>query len=173
MGQAKRSDDVELRLREVSDDLQVFFRRKLGAGPDSEDMVHDTLIRLLRQPVQGRDLSNAFVFTVAKNLLRDRFRKLRVRTHFDRDAAVDVQELLSSGSEAFDAERVLIGKQAVAELTAALGELSERTRYIFLLYRLEGWSHRRIAEHFGISTSAVEKNVAKALLHLTKRTSSR
>ncbi len=173
MGQAKPSDDNELRLREISAGLQVFFRRKLGTGADADDMVHDTLVRLLRQPVQSRDLSNAFVFTVAKNLLRDRFRKLRVRTHFDREAALDVQEMLSAGSVAFDAERVLIGKEGVAQLIAALRELSDRTRHIFLLYRVEGWSHREIAVHFGISASAVEKNVAKALVHLTKRTSSR
>jgi RNA polymerase sigma-70 factor (ECF subfamily) len=58
---------------------------------------------------------------------------------------------------------------ALADVVAAIEELSERTRAIFYLYRLENLKIREIAEFYGISGSAVEKHVSKALLHLAQR----
>jgi RNA polymerase sigma-70 factor (ECF subfamily) len=46
--------------------------------------------------------------------------------------------------------------------------LGERTQAIFYLYRLENLKIREIAAIYGISASAVEKQVSKALLHLTR-----
>ena len=46
---------------------------------------------------------------------------------------------------------------------AALGALPERTRTIFLLYRVEELCYREIAEQLGISIPAVQKHMAKAL----------
>ena len=52
---------------------------------------------------------------------------------------------------------------------AALREAPERTRSIFLLYRVEQMKKRDIAETYGISTSAVDKHLMKAMAHLWKR----
>jgi len=51
----------------------------------------------------------------------------------------------------------------------AMRELTERRRTILILCRIEGMSHPQIAKHLGISVSAVEKHVAKALRHLMER----
>ena len=48
----------------------------------------------------------------------------------------------------------------------ALDELGERTRDIFMMYRLEKMKHRDIAALYGITVSAVEKHIAKAGVHL-------
>ena len=53
-----------------------------------------------------------------------------------------------------------------------LDGLPPRTRAMFYLYRLEKLKIREIADLYGISASAVEKQVAKALLHLTRGLSS-
>ena len=47
--------------------------------------------------------------------------------------------------------------------------LSERTRDIFILARIEHMHQRDIAKLFGISVSAVEKHVMKALSQIGKR----
>ncbi len=65
---------------------------------------------------------------------------------------------------------VLEGKQSLELLLAALRELPERTRNAFLLVRLSStcamprWPHG-----WGISVSAVEKHVLKAMAHLLER----
>jgi len=66
-------------------------------------------------------------------------------------------------------ERVLSNQQQLATIVTALGELAERTRDIFVLCRLENMKHAQIAELLGISVSAVEKHLSKALAHLARR----
>jgi RNA polymerase sigma-70 factor (ECF subfamily) len=66
-------------------------------------------------------------------------------------------------------ERVLNSKQELHVVVAALQELSERTRDVFMLDRLEHLKHGEIAQIFGISVSAVEKHVSKAVAHLARR----
>ena len=73
------------------------------------------------------------------------------------------------GVEPIDPERVLAGRQSLGQIAAALREAPERTRAIFLLYRVEQMKKRDIAETYGISTSAVDKHLMKAMAHLWKR----
>jgi RNA polymerase sigma-70 factor (ECF subfamily) len=47
-----------------------------------------------------------------------------------------------------------------------LQSLSFRTQQIFIMHRLEGHSCTQVAAHFGISVSAVEKHIARAVLAL-------
>ena len=70
-----------------------------------------------------------------------------------------------------DPERVLIGKESIQGLIEALNGLHEETRDTFLLCRLEHMTHRELAELYGISVSAVEKRIAKALAHIAMRAS--
>ena len=48
-------------------------------------------------------------------------------------------------------------------ISITLGDLSERTREIFLLNRQEGLRYREIAERLSISVKTVEANMGKAL----------
>ncbi len=50
----------------------------------------------------------------------------------------------------------------------ALGALSEKTRHIFILRRLEQMKCEDIASFYGVSVSAVEQHITKALAHLAK-----
>ena len=68
-----------------------------------------------------------------------------------------------------DHERLLIIRENLTEVLACLDELGERTKNIFILFRLEGMRHKGIAAFYGISISTVEKHVMTAVLHLTKR----
>jgi RNA polymerase sigma-70 factor (ECF subfamily) len=53
-------------------------------------------------------------------------------------------------------------RQLAALLQDAIARLPERTRETFLLARQHGLSHAEIAEVMRISTSTVEKNLARA-----------
>src|SRR3546814_18012524 len=69
-------------------------------------------------------------------------------------------------------ERVLLGQDALQQVLAALAELNERTRDIYILFRLENIRQREIASLYGISQSTVEKEVMRATLHLARCTRS-
>ena len=66
-------------------------------------------------------------------------------------------------------ERVLLGEATLAEVLHALDELSDLTRSIFILFRLESMKQKDIAALYGIGRSTVEKHVMKAVLHLVTR----
>ena len=61
---------------------------------------------------------------------------------------------------------MLQGRQALATVLKALKQLPERTRTIFILFRLEGIRQREIADLLGVSVRTVELHVIKASVHL-------
>ena len=58
------------------------------------------------------------------------------------------------------------GNEAIAAILVSLGELPERTRRVFVLRRIEGMQQKVAARRLGISVSAVEKHMIKAIRHL-------
>ena len=59
-------------------------------------------------------------------------------------------------------------REALGLVSRALAGLSQRSREILLLFRLERMRKRDIADSFGISVSAVDKHLIKATAHLTR-----
>lgn len=152
--------------------LMSFFLRRVRDPAEAEDLTQDVFIRLLsaaaRQPIEDVE---ALVFVTAGNLLKDRGRKTVRRGEAGR-AAIDpvlVSEVTREFVEDRTPERVLLARESYAEVLAALNELGQRTRDIYVLFRLEGMKQRDIAGLFGIARSTVEKEVMKATLHLALR----
>jgi len=75
----------------------------------------------------------------------------------------------ASWVEERDPDRVLQARQSLATVMAALRALPERTRTIFILFRLEGMKQREIADVLGISVRTVELHVIRASVHLRER----
>jgi RNA polymerase sigma factor (sigma-70 family) len=153
--------------------LISFFLRRVRDSAEAEDLTQQAFLRLMNA-VQRGEVENveAFLFTIAGNLVRDHHRR-SARRNVDATVSVDgelIDALTDEMVEDRSPERVLIGRQSVADVLQALGELDERTRDIFILFRLENMKQRDIAALYGISQSTVEKHVAKAAVHLaTKR----
>jgi RNA polymerase sigma-70 factor (ECF subfamily) len=151
--------------------LMSFFLRRVGDAAEAEDLTQDVFIRLLgaaeRQPIEDVE---ALVYVTAGNLLKDRGRKATRRG--EARGVIDpalVSEVAREFTEDRDPERVLLGRESYAEVLAALDELGQRTRDIYVLFRLENMKQKEIAALFGIARSTVEKEVMKATLHLALR----
>jgi RNA polymerase sigma-70 factor (ECF subfamily) len=152
--------------------LMSFFVRRVGNRSDAEDLTQEVFIRLLAEGQRDDiDDAEAFVFKVAANLLRDRGRKLSIRSgaqlvEVDHRLVSEVsREFLETG----DPERTTLARESVADVFKALAELGERTRDIYVLFRLEGMKQREIGALYGLTAKAVEKHVMRANLHLTVR----
>nr|WP_237486660.1 sigma-70 family RNA polymerase sigma factor [Pelagerythrobacter marinus] len=146
--------------------LRAFFARRLDSLEEVDDHVQEVFCRLCTLE-EGKRPENpqAYVFQVAANLLRDRARRAMTRDAFTRQYALDNKDQV----EELSPDRVLQGKQAVRALRAALEELPERTRTVFLLHRFEGYKYREIARRLGISASSVEKHMMSAIRHVVER----
>ena len=150
--------------------LWAFFQRRAPNRSDIDDLVQDVFVRLAArdspEPVQNL---GAYVVRTAVSVLADRSRRSRAR-RADLHVVFDPDE---HGVEDFNPERVLSGRQELDLAVAALLSLPERTRNVFILRRLEGMRHGEIAARLGISVSAVEKHMVKAVQHLRSALESR
>ena len=150
-----------------------FFKRRLNNKAEAEDLTQEVFIRLMRHPDQngGRSI-DAYIFKIAANVLKDWLRHLmsrRANAHFTITDIGESDNVLPGMIEDRHPERVLYGKQSLKDVEEALDALGSRTREIFLLSRMENIPHRDIAGLYGISVSAVEKHVIKAVAYMSAK----
>ncbi len=144
-----------------------FFLRRVGSRAEAEDLTQQVFLRLFHGAERG-DVENpaAFVFRIAANLLHDRRRTaVRHGEHLAIDEAL-LARFHGAGVEESTPERVLLAKESLAEVLRTLDALGDRTRDMFILFRLENMKQQDIAALYGCSRSTVEKHVMKAVLHL-------
>lgn len=144
--------------------LMAFFMRRAASHSDAEDMTQELFAKLAVAETGAMDNADAYIFQMAANLLRDRGRREKVRANYRASIHAGSVDL-----EPLDPARVLLGRESLGEVSDALRELPERTRAIFLLFRLEGMKQSELAALYGVSVSAVQKHIFKAMTHLTKR----
>lgn len=150
--------------------LLAFFGRRVGDPGEAEDLTQEVFIRLARNADVPHTNLQAYVFVTAANLLRDRARsRFSHRASFHASLDDPNAKSLQGLAEERDPERVLAAKDTLRQFINGLEGLGERTRDIFVLARIEHMSQRDIAKLFGISVSAVEKQIVKALNHLSAR----
>jgi len=153
---------LESRYRPVL--IAYFFNRGVLLS-DAEDLVQEVFVRVMRTDLSAVRDVQAFVFHVAGNLLRDRYRRSKTRVDF----LVELETLDGRDVEALDPFRRLAGQEQLRIVDQSLSELSPKTRSIFTRARIEGISVADIALEEGISVRAVHKHVAKAMAHLLSK----
>jgi RNA polymerase sigma factor (sigma-70 family) len=141
---------------------RFFLSYRLNAA-DADDLTQDVFVRLAG--LHGHtDLlkPEAFVFTLARNLVRDRARRLHTRAALHSVALDDID----LSCERPTPDQYLESQQLLARADRTLAALKPRTREAFVLHRVHGESYATIAAHMDISVSMVEKHIMSALLAL-------
>jgi RNA polymerase sigma factor (sigma-70 family) len=157
--------------------LRNFIRRRVPDREDAEDLLQDVFFELVEayRLVKPIEEVGAWLFRVARNRIIDRFRKkgsvsLPVTPNPDDAEDGDVssiEDLLPSpdaGPEAAYARGVLLD-----ELDAALDELPEEQRFVFVAHELEGRSFRELATETRLSVNTLLSRKRYAVLHLRRR----
>lgn len=146
--------------------LVRYFHKRLRNAGEVEDLVQEVFLRLARQrELSAVRLVEPYLFQVASHVLTDHARSAAVRHVQDRESF----EEDTYSSEVGAPEAVLADRQDVDRALEALAELPEKTRMIFMLRRWEELPNAEIARTMGMSVSAVEKHITKALIHLKER----
>ncbi|HEY4030072.1 MAG TPA: sigma-70 family RNA polymerase sigma factor [Caulobacteraceae bacterium] len=145
---------------------RALLRRVASAtrADDAEDLLHAAFVKL--QEYRDRaTITNpaAYLVRTAVNLAHDEHRGPAAREGRLRTDPIGLVDDMPLQDEVFAARARLVRVQR------ALGELSPRTRQVFLMHRLERMKYREIADQLGITVSAVEKHIAKAALFLAER----
>jgi RNA polymerase sigma-70 factor (ECF subfamily) len=146
--------------------LISFFRRRCKNLAQAEDLAQDVILRTLDRQWGTVEEAKGYVFRTAANLWCDQQRRQialgGTELRWDENIVSDV-------SGGISIERVLLSEEELHRVDAALLQLSERTRDVFVLNRLEQMKNSQIATMLGISESAVEKHMTKALAHLARQ----
>ena len=161
---AIREEDLRAWMVEYGPALRRYFERRVGAA-EAEDLVQDVFLHLQARAVGGAvDNVERYLFRIAGNVLVSRHRHRTSRGFALTDALDEALEPALTIS----AERVLIGKQDVARVIAAMQSLPPRTREAFIFHRFGEMTYPAIAKRMGISVSAVGQLIARALEKLTE-----
>lgn len=142
------------------------IRRRTRSDQDAEDLLHSAWLRLFAYRAEHDVREPAgFLVQAAANLAVDRHRH-------DRRTAKEPLDAYEAGfaDDSPLQDEVLAARERLRRVQAGLERLPPRTREIFVMHKVEGMKLREIAASLGITQSAVEKQVAKAVLFLTEWT---
>lgn len=149
-------------LFEQRDALVRFLSARLGNEEDAQDAAQEACARLVRYRTTGASEDwRPLLYRIAVNIVTD-----RQRTATTRRAAGHVpfeRALHALPSEDPSPDEHLARQQLVTRMWRIVQGLPPRCRDIYVLQRVEGMSQRQIAELYGISVKAVEKQMTRAL----------
>ncbi|RRN63564.1 RNA polymerase sigma factor [Caulobacter sp. 602-1] len=140
-------------------ELKSYLSKRLDRG-EIDDVVQDVMLKLhTRDARWDIRFPKRYFYQVVRSTLVDLYRRNRSRCvhhHCELSPETHPRDDLSP-------IRILQAREEVRAARAALALLPQRTREIFLAVRLEGQSLKQVAASHGISTSAVEKHITRAL----------
>ncbi len=172
---AQQDQRISDAIRRERERLRSFIRRRVRDAQDAEDVLQDVFAELveaerLMRPV---DEIGAWLYRVARNRITDLFRKKRPESFSDtapvgeNGERLRLEDLLPSpeaGPDALYARQVLL-----EELEAAIEELPEEQREVFVAHELEGRSFKEMAAETGVSINTLLSRKRYAVLHLRER----
>jgi len=156
-------EDLSRKYRSVL--LRYFARQRIAAN-DAQDLAQEVFLRLSRHDaLEGVVRPDAYLFATAANMAVEHWRRRSVRTAHPPESFYEAVQI----TEIFPPDRTAEGRQELALILAALNEMPERMRNIFILARLENMPRAEIASRIGVSKSLVEQQITTATACLAAR----
>jgi len=144
--------------------LRAYLLRRFPSLPDHDDLVQEAYTRLLKAKETGRlTYAKAFLFTAARNVAIDVFRRRRVVTHEELSDLAAMPVLDEVPGVAETSERA----HRLEVLIEAVNTLPERCREVMVLRHVDGLTYKEIAGRLGISTETVKVHILKGVRDCT------
>jgi len=141
--------------------------RFAASREDASDLVQDTYLRVMDRISMSRfdGEARAYLFQTATNLARDHHRRQKFRAHASLDEAPE--ETLKA--DVPTPEQIASADQVTTALRAAIRDMPEVTRAVFVMARSHDMAYEDIAKRLGIGRRTVERRVAEAVAFLVER----
>jgi RNA polymerase sigma factor (sigma-70 family) len=155
----------------LAEDLLSFFSGRIKCQEAAADLTQETFLRF-HQFIQTTPPNNAraLAFSIAVNLATDYQRKMKVRQKVMVDEKhesyriANVQTIADTGPE-----RILMARQQLQLVYAALEELPLDCRNAFIMQSIEGLTQAQIATRLDVSQVKVYRLLIKAMSHCQLR----
>jgi len=134
---------------------------------EAKEIVSDVFIKLWKRRFDSIEINNidAYLFKVLRNACYDTLKKKSSKGIF-----VGLESALVNKSKTYTItpENTFISNELLEIMESILNNLPSRQYEAFQLLRIEGKSYKETAVEMGISVSAVEKLINKAVKKLTE-----
>ena len=156
--------------------LRRFIRARVRSDTDAEDIFQEVFYELVDAYRVTKPLEQvgAWLFRVARNRITDLFRSQRSRSVDVSEAQrvsegddLNWEDLLPSpdaGPDALYARKLLL-----EELDAALDEIPQEQRDVFVAHEIEGQSFKDLSQNMGVGLNTLLSRKRYAVLHLRRR----
>ncbi|ARN20640.1 RNA polymerase subunit sigma-24 [Piscinibacter gummiphilus] len=171
------TDDLTATVLRERSRLGNFIRRRVRDPAEAEDILQDVFhqfVEAYRLPAPVEQ-ATAWLYRVARFRIIDRFRKkkelaLPGEGHGDvKDDDADCRLDLALPSTEAGPEAAYARSVLLTALDAALDELPENQREVFVAHELDGWSFKEMAAESGVSINTLLARKRYAVLHLRAR----
>jgi RNA polymerase sigma-70 factor (ECF subfamily) len=148
--------------------------RMMGDEAAAEDVLQETFLNAYRaiERFEGRSSLGTWLYRIANNAALMHLRKKEPVT-FSIDSPIETDGGDEIPRQFFDfcclPERDLLSEEARDEMRAAIDDLPDGLRVVFVLRDLEGLSTRETAEELDLSVPAVKTRLMRARLALRER----
>jgi RNA polymerase sigma factor (sigma-70 family) len=160
---------IEVLSKRLRGPLRRFFEKRIGRHhAEIEDLIQEVFVRLAATSARLDAIHEveAYLFRIATNLLRDRYRWQLSQTALAQEPYEE--SVHGNVAQTISPEREALGREAMERLIAALYGLPERTRSVWVLYHFEEMPHVEIARQLGMALRTVAKHMKRANVHLLK-----
>jgi RNA polymerase sigma factor (sigma-70 family) len=146
--------------------LLAFIRRRIPDEIDAEDLLQDVFYELVEAYRMMKPVAHAgaWMMEVARNRITDLFRRGKKEVVEDGRILEDLLPSPDAGPDAVYARNVLL-----EELDAALDELPDEQREVFIAHELMGYSFKELSAQTGVSVNTLLSRKHYAVLHLRQR----
>ena len=156
--------------------LRSFIRKRVGDQSDAEDILQDVFYELIEayRMMKPVEQITAWLFRVARNRIIDLFRgrkreamRSQTLSAAENGQSLQLDDMLPSRDAGPDA--AYMRKALAEELDAALDELPDEQREVFVAHELMSYSFNEIAAQTGVSVNTLLSRKHYAVLHLRER----
>lgn len=141
--------------------IWAYLARATNDPATADDLLQEAYYRLLRSTMafESEDHRKNYLFRIATNLIRDRFRRPRIdNAQFPEHGEADIP---ASGDLAQQT-------QQRADLKRAMAKLTQRERELVLLAYGQGSTHQEIAGALGLKTGSIKPLLFRARRKLAR-----
>jgi len=134
--------------------------RNAGEATDLRQDIYAEVIASAQRQIP--ESAKSFVFTIAHHIMVDRMRRERI---VPMDTLADVDKL-GLASESPSPDRIVIARDELRQLRAAIELLPPRSREIVVMARIEGLPGREIAARLNLTDATVSYHLKKGMQQL-------
>ncbi|UFS68190.1 RNA polymerase sigma factor (plasmid) [Paracoccus denitrificans] len=143
--------------------LERIATRRVGPA-GAADVVHDVFAAIWSRAVGRAKITPAYLAQATKFTAISHFRSAHRRETFFQGITED-----QYSASVTPPEQIVSDRQELRRLEDVILALPVRTRQVFLLNRMHGCTYEEIAVGLAISTSTVEREMARAIMACKKR----